>query len=40
MVFVMGITMLKMDHAKATWRVKLYHAFYQRGMSGILFVTL
>lgn len=34
MVFVMGITMLKMDHAKATWRVKLYHAFYQRDARG------
>ncbi|KAI6115100.1 iron permease FTR1 [Pisolithus croceorrhizus] len=27
MIFVMGITMLKMDRAKATWRVKLNQAF-------------
>lgn len=27
MIFVMGITMLKMDRAKATWRVKLTQAF-------------
>ena len=27
MIFVMGITMLKMDRAKAKWRVKLQKAF-------------
>ncbi|KIK18786.1 hypothetical protein PISMIDRAFT_683791 [Pisolithus microcarpus 441] len=27
MIFVMGVTMLKMDRAKATWRVKLNQAF-------------
>jgi len=27
MIFVMGVTMLKMDRAKATWRVKLTQAF-------------
>ncbi|KAG6829745.1 hypothetical protein H0H92_003621 [Tricholoma furcatifolium] len=27
MIFVMGITMLKLDRAKAKWRVKLMHAF-------------
>lgn len=32
MIFVMGITMLKMDRAKAKWRVKLQKAFDgQRG---------
>lgn len=32
MIFVMGITMLKMDRAKAKWRVKLQKAF--DGQSG------
>ncbi|KAF8804681.1 iron permease FTR1 [Phlegmacium glaucopus] len=27
MIFVMGVTMLKMDRAKAKWRIKLQHAF-------------
>jgi high-affinity iron transporter len=27
MIFVMGVTMLKLDRAKATWRVKLQRAF-------------
>ena len=27
MIFVMGITMLKMDRAKAKWRIKLQNAF-------------
>lgn len=27
MIFVMGISMLKMDRAKATWRVKIERAF-------------
>jgi hypothetical protein len=27
MIFVMGLTMLKMDRAKAKWRVKLQRAF-------------
>ncbi|KAI0305241.1 iron permease FTR1 family-domain-containing protein [Multifurca ochricompacta] len=27
LIFVMGITMLKLDRAKAKWRVKLQHAF-------------
>ncbi|KAG1815151.1 Ftr1 protein [Suillus subaureus] len=27
MIFVMGVTMLKLDRAKAKWRVKLQHAF-------------
>lgn len=27
MIFVMGITMLKMDRAKAKWRIKLQKAF-------------
>ena len=27
MIFVMGVTMLKMDRAKAKWRVKLQRAF-------------
>ena len=26
-IFVMGVTMLKMDRAKAKWRVKLQRAF-------------
>ncbi|EEB93586.1 hypothetical protein MPER_07729, partial [Moniliophthora perniciosa FA553] len=26
-IFIMGITMLKMDRAKAKWRIKLHHAF-------------
>ncbi|KAI0347220.1 iron permease FTR1 [Trametopsis cervina] len=31
MIFVMGVTMLKMDRAKAKWRVKLQRAFDNRG---------
>lgn len=27
MIFVMGVTMLRMDRAKAKWRVKLQKAF-------------
>jgi high-affinity iron transporter len=27
LIFVMGITMLKLNHAKTKWRVKLQHAF-------------
>ena len=27
MIFVMGVTMLKMDRAKIKWRVKLQRAF-------------
>ena len=27
MIFVMGLTMLKMDRAKAKWRIKLVEAF-------------
>lgn len=27
MIFVMGITMLKMDRAKTKWRIKLQRAF-------------
>jgi len=27
MIFVMGVTMLKLDRAKAKWRVKLQRAF-------------
>ncbi|KAL4068588.1 iron permease FTR1/Fip1/EfeU [Scleroderma yunnanense] len=45
MIFVMGTTMLKMDRARATWRVKLSHAFSndkanREGRSGkwILFI--
>jgi high-affinity iron transporter len=29
MIFVMGISMLKLDRAKAKWRVKLQHAFHR-----------
>ena len=31
MIFVMGVTMLKMDRAKAKWRVKLQRAFAGHG---------
>ncbi|KAI6158223.1 iron permease FTR1 [Pisolithus tinctorius] len=34
MIFVMGITMLKMDRAKATWRVKLNQAFSGESVEG------
>jgi high-affinity iron transporter len=37
MIFVMGITMLKMDRAKAKWRIKLENAFEGRSM---FFMTL
>ncbi|KZS97465.1 Ftr1 protein [Sistotremastrum niveocremeum HHB9708] len=30
-IFIMGITMLKMDRAKATWRIKLARAFEHKG---------
>jgi hypothetical protein len=33
MIFVMGLTMLKMDRAKAKWRVKLQLAFEVRILS-------
>jgi high-affinity iron transporter len=33
MIFVMGITMLKLDRAKAKWRVKLQRAFSGQRMS-------
>ena len=36
MIFVMGITMLKMDRAKAKWRVKLQKAFDGKGKSYVL----
>ena len=36
MIFVMGITMLKMDRAKAKWRVKLQRAFDGQSGSHIL----
>ena len=31
MIFVMGVTMLKMDRAKVKWRVKLQRAFEGKG---------
>lgn len=31
LIFVVGITMLKMDKAKAKWRVKLQEAFDGKG---------
>ncbi|KAF8816071.1 iron permease FTR1 [Phlegmacium glaucopus] len=34
MIFVMGITMLKMDRAKAKWRIKLQHAFDGKHVDG------
>jgi high-affinity iron transporter len=34
MIFVMGITMLKMDRAKAKWRVKLQNAFDGKKVDG------
>ncbi|KIM85638.1 hypothetical protein PILCRDRAFT_816834 [Piloderma croceum F 1598] len=34
MIFVMGITMLKMDRAKAKWRVKLQKAFDGQNVDG------
>jgi len=34
MIFVMGITMLKMDRAKAKWRVKLQKAFEGKHVDG------
>ncbi|PPQ87567.1 hypothetical protein CVT25_005823 [Psilocybe cyanescens] len=34
MIFVMGITMLKMDRAKAKWRVKLSRAFEGKQVDG------
>ncbi|THH08992.1 hypothetical protein EW146_g8813 [Bondarzewia mesenterica] len=33
-IFVMGITMLKLDRAKAKWRVKLQHAFEGKHVDG------
>lgn len=40
MIFVMGVTMLKMDRAKAKWRVKLQRAFEgQREYSPRAFLT-
>lgn len=30
MIFVMGLAMLKMDRAKARWRVKLANAFHEK----------
>ena len=30
-IFVMGVSMLKMDRAKAKWRVKLSRAFSGKG---------
>ncbi|KIM42144.1 hypothetical protein M413DRAFT_444611 [Hebeloma cylindrosporum] len=34
MIFVMGVTMLKMDRAKATWRIKLQRAFDGKKVDG------
>jgi len=34
MIFVMGITMLKMDRAKAKWRIKLQNAFDGKHVDG------
>ncbi|KAF7966102.1 hypothetical protein HWV62_40030 [Athelia sp. TMB] len=34
MIFVMGITMLKMDRAKAVWRIKLTRAFEGKHVDG------
>ena len=34
MIFVMGITMLKMDRAKAKWRIKLKKAFDKEHADG------
>jgi len=34
MIFVMGITMLKMDRAKAKWRIKLQRAFEGQNIDG------
>jgi high-affinity iron transporter len=35
LIFVIGLTMLKMDRAKAKWRVKLQEAFEGKGSSTI-----
>lgn len=41
MIFVMGVTMLKLDRAKAKWRVKLQRAFSgQRMCSPLLLICL
>lgn len=34
-IFVMGVTMLKMDRAKAKWRIKLQRAFSGQGASSV-----
>ncbi|KAJ6616430.1 iron permease FTR1/Fip1/EfeU [Mycena sp. CBHHK59/15] len=34
MIFVMGVTMLKMDRAKAKWRIKLERAFSKQHVDG------
>lgn len=36
LIFVVGITMLKMDKAKAKWRVKLQEAFDGKGWCSAL----
>lgn len=36
-IFVMGVSMLKMDRAKAKWRVKLQRAFSGKGQFGDCF---
>lgn len=36
MIFTMGVTMLKMDRAKAKWRLKLERAFEGRGKKGYM----
>lgn len=40
LIFVVGLTMLKMDKAKAKWRVKLQEAFEGKGLSSIFFRCL
>lgn len=40
MIFAMGITMLKLDRAKAKWRVKLQRAFSDQRLSPLHSTTI
>ena len=40
LIFIVGITMLKMDKAKAKWRVKLQEAFEGKGSCSNFFRRL
>ena len=39
-IFVMGVTMLKMDRSKAKWRVKLERAFESKSASSWQFIAI